>query len=461
MTLITGTTTNLEAMLLAKENRYNRQLSWLDRWQKTLVSITINMPGSIKDSWYSKELLDFAVAKVTEQAPVLAAETVYLATGPEALLSVDAPGASVKEICATIEGASSFGRLLDIDVFTAEGELLSAREQRGLRRCFVCNEPALFCMREASHSQADIRQGVEKLLYAFLAERSKKFRVQTAEIGALAVEAMLYEVSCTPSPGLVNRYHSGAHQDMDFYTFMASSAALSSYMTRFAEAGWQFPGELSQLLPVLRLIGIEAEQAMFRSTQGVNTQKGLIFSLGIVAAAAGYLQRQGKNCEEFLYKAVATVTQGLVAKELAGRITRPEEKLTAGERLYKEYQVAGIRGEMEAGLPAIRQHAMPQLKQSLDKGLSLNDALGETLLCLMTCVDDTTVMNRHSPEVMRCWVKEQVEPIFTAGGLATKAGKVQYQAMEDLFVKKNISPGGAADLLAVTWFLYQLFQKKS
>ena len=38
-------------------------------------------------------------------------------------------------------------------------------------------------------------------------------------IGCLALEAMLLEANCAPAPGLVDRFNSGAHNDMDIYTF--------------------------------------------------------------------------------------------------------------------------------------------------------------------------------------------------------------------------------------------------
>ena len=49
-------------------------------------------------------------------------------------------------------------------------------------------------------------------------------------VGRLAVEAILVEVSVTPKPGLVDRNNSGAHKDMDFFTFMKSAASLHSIL---------------------------------------------------------------------------------------------------------------------------------------------------------------------------------------------------------------------------------------
>jgi holo-ACP synthase/triphosphoribosyl-dephospho-CoA synthase len=88
--------------------------------------------------------------------------------------------------------------------------------------------------------------------------------------------------------------------------------------------------------------------------------------------------------------------------------------------------------------------------------LSRNDALVHTLLLLMTCVEDTTVMHRHNPDKMRIWVKTQAAAVLAAGGMTTTAGRKAVAALDAEFITHNVSPGGAADLLAVTWFLYRL-----
>ena len=275
-------------------------------------------------------------------------------------------------------------------------------------------------------------------------------------IGALAVEAMLYEVTCTPSPGLVDRINSGAHRDMDFYSFMSSSAALSLCMARCVQAGLNHCGALPELLSVLRQIGREGEARMLQMTGGVNTQKGLLFSLGIVAAAVGWLRQNSKQLDStVVLRCVAAMTTGLVAREL-GNLDKPAAHLTAGEKLYRRYGVTGIRGEMEQGLPAVLLYGLPALRQAMADNLGVNHALLQTLLVLMTVVDDTTVMNRHHPDKMRVWAKGKAAAVLAAGGLYTAAGQELLAAMDHEFIAHNVSPGGVADLLSVTWFLYRL-----
>ena len=106
----------------------------------------------------------------------------------------------------------------------------------------------------------------------------------------LAHKAMLYEVSASPKPGLVDRFSNGAHKDMDFFTFMSSSASLSQFFSHCALEGEKhLDSDLPNLFSSLRIPGISAEKKMFFATNNINTHKGAIFSIGTICAAAGYL----------------------------------------------------------------------------------------------------------------------------------------------------------------------------
>ncbi len=104
----------------------------------------------------------------------------------------------------------------------------------------------------------------------------------------LAWQAMLAEVNLTPKPGLVDKYNTGAHKDMALTDFHLSANTIAQYFPQFIRAGAQYKHlAIKQVLPEIRTIGIACEKAMFRATQGVNTHKGAIFSLGLVLTAIG------------------------------------------------------------------------------------------------------------------------------------------------------------------------------
>lgn len=452
-----GRSVTLEEVLAAKENRKKRQREFQKKYPGTMVSITLNVPGAVKDTPLLRRLRDFAAGQVRTQFATVAEEQFNPATGPEALLAVAGEGWPVKDAAVEVEEHFAFSRLLDIDVFDPSGMLLSRRDKGKERTCFICGGQFVLCRREGRHTPEELLAVVEKLLHAFRAYESRWISVAAEKIGALATEAMLYEVTCTPSPGLVDRVNSGAHDDMDFYSFMASSAALGNTMNRCAQAGILHHDDIVTLLPVLRVVGLEGEKTMLAATEGVNTQKGLLFLLGIMAGVAGWLRARALPLTaEAILKNAASMVRGIVEKELAGAADKDPAQWTAGERLYVAYGVTGIRGELAAGLPTVQDRALPALQKALGGGLSVNDSLIHTLLLLMTCVEDTTVMHRHHPDKMRIWVREEAQRVIAAGGMETQEGRRLCQELDDRFIAENVSPGGAADLLAVTWFLYRV-----
>ncbi|TQR98360.1 triphosphoribosyl-dephospho-CoA synthase CitG [Paenibacillus ottowii] len=274
-----------------------------------------------------------------------------------------------------------------------------------------------------------------------------------------AVLALLTEVSASPKPGLVDRLDRGAHKDMDFFTFMSSAASLSGYFERCAKAGDSFHGQdLRILFENLRPLGQEAERAMFAATGGVNTHKGLIFSLGIICAAAAYCCTTraivSRLDEQVICKTIAQMTKGLCARELAS--LKKSTGLTVGERLYKEWGMMGIRGEVEAGFPTVRAYALPiYRKLNSSQCYHVNDICVQTLLQLMVVNEDTNIVGRHDREML-AYVQQYAKQVLEAGGILSERGVAMIHQMNDDFVQQNVSPGGSADLLAVTIMLESL-----
>lgn len=274
--------------------------------------------------------------------------------------------------------------------------------------------------------------------------------------------ALLYEVSASPKPGLVDRFNSGAHKDMDFFTFMASSAALGPYFSICAAEGMKLPGRRPQeLFRALRDIGRQAEKIMFEATGGINTHKGLIFSLGMICAAATNCMKEnrtGKVDIEAICQKVSIMTEGLCLRELDGM--RKAEGLSNGERLYKQYGFRGIRGEVESGFLTVRRYALPVLQQMKSIGnYTRNDRYVQTLLHLMAVNEDTNIAARVDSEKLE-YVRRYARDVLDAGGMFSSQGVELVYEMDRRFTEENISPGGSADLLAVTIMLDLLSEMK-
>ena len=127
-----------------------------------------------------------------------------------------------------------------------------------------------------------------------------------------------------------------------------------------------------------------------------------------------------------------------------------KKPMTAGGRFYREYGIKGIRGEVASGFPTVQKIGLPVLKEMLQQGYTNDVAGAVTLLYLLMEAADTNVIARSNYDTyMR--IKHKLNILLS---------KNQYPNIDLIkeldadFVRKNISPGGSADLLAVCWFLY-------
>ncbi len=274
-------------------------------------------------------------------------------------------------------------------------------------------------------------------------------------IGNLAYHAMMVEVHLTPKPGLVDTANTGAHKDMDINHFTKSANAITPFMMQCVTVG-RGASSLTEsvLLSLLRPIGIEAEKAMFSTTNGVNTHKGMIFSLGLICGAVGWLK--GNKRAISVINICATVERccrGLVDKELSS--LKEQRPKTQGEKLFQQYGVTGARGEAASGFSTVSQFALPTYRSAINDGLSTEQALWQTLLVLMAHNQDTNLLARGGLDGLT-YVQLQAKHLLDLGGVYHADIESNLTRFDHILIERNLSPGGSADLLALTWLLSEL-----
>lgn len=273
-------------------------------------------------------------------------------------------------------------------------------------------------------------------------------------VGKAATEALIEEVSTTPKPGLVDRGSSGAHKDMDYRTFLDSAAAISFYLYKMADIGSGWNKDLKDLFQAIRVVGMEAEAAMFQATKGVNTHKGLIFSAGILAAASAYVYKKtGKFDTDGIFRVSAEMTYDALESDFR-KIDRSNPR-TNGEKLYVKYGNRGIRGEVQSGFQSVKTISLPLMRSLKKRGVDGNLANIQVLFNLMASLDDTNILSRHDDEMLR-YVKKTAQDVLNLGGIFTSEGMDRITRLDGEFIEKNISSGGCADLLAVTIMMNKL-----
>jgi len=292
-----------------------------------------------------------------------------------------------------------------------------------------------------------------------MSKLNNSFYKKKAEIiTQLAIKSILYEVSCTPKPGLIDRTNNGAHDDMDYFTFLDSTVSLIPFFYKLVEAGVESKSN-NKLLLNIREIGKKGEEAMFSATNNINTQKGLLFSIGIICAAAGVLIKNNQTVNsDNIRKKVINLSKGFVEKELKIlEINKDYDRnngcLTHGQKMYLKYGATGIRGEVEVGFKTVFKYGLPSLKMFLNKGLNFNDSLVNTLIKLMLVTKDTNVLSRVGDKGFKIMNNYAINAL-KLGGIGTKRGAKYINKMDRDFKENNISPGGVADLLAITVLFY-------
>ena len=376
---------------------------------------------------------------------------------------------------------------------------------------------------------------------------AKNYKELGELVGWYVRNALLGEVYATPKPGLVDRRDTGAHKDMTFETFLASTEAITPYLTEMFRQGMNhqrsensdsdvfgktedvetkapsgsddsgkanFIDEESVFLEI-RKTGIEAEKAMYAATGNVNTHKGMIFTMGILLAAAGINADRDfftKLCDNTVsdedvfsekYKTFGEDKTGTAERlfdipeiletgmRMSARILERDfeemekrEPRTHGEKLYHKYGEKGIRGQAMAGFPIIRDKGIPTMRKfmNISEDMKLRSEIAETatlrtdllegegsmrdehyenavnistLIAIMSELRDTNVLTRSSYEEME-WLRAESAKILRLGAAFSEEGLSAIEELNVKCIEKNISPGGAADILAVTILLLKL-----
>ena len=435
-------------VLDAREQRAARQRDWLQGHEDCcLVSVTMNIAGPVKSTPLIRDGFRAGMGLVDDTLhnlglSVRRADQWFAKTGCEGFRLVCGPADEVKRAMIGVEAASRFGRLLDIDVLGPDCIPLS-RTELGLsgRRCLVCGEPAQVCGRSQRHSYEQLRNATNEIIHTFLSQR------QADRVAALACRAMLWEVLVTPKPGLVDRDNRGAHSDMDVFTFAASAAAITPYLREAYLLGCHHPDRV-QLLTALRGAGRLAEEEMNRATGNVNTHKGLIYSLGLLCAASG-------RCEKLDLCAVLEECGKLATMTMDADFgAQAPSRATTGQTLYRTRGIGGIRAEAAAGFPSVRQVALPVLTRLLDSGMCANDAGAYTLLALLGRVTDTNMIARGGTDSAAAAKAVALSLLPDLNGDLPDLSHLR--DLDRQFIRDNLSPGGCADRLAISFFLYYL-----
>jgi triphosphoribosyl-dephospho-CoA synthase len=279
-------------------------------------------------------------------------------------------------------------------------------------------------------------------------QRSHRLSTSANRLASLARQALIAEAQLTPKPGLVDRRGSGSHRDLSLNLMTQSATVLEPYFVAMASCS-QVRDLDDNLRAELAVIGRYAEGAMYKATEGSNTHKGAIWILGLLVAAAAH--EDGQHA------------RGIAAA--AGSIARFPDRaqpglITHGDIVRNRYGAAGARGEAASGFPHVIQFALPTLRDRRAREFPEEICRLDALLSVMSDLDDTCVLYRGGVEALDI-VQSGAQAVLMAGGYGSRNGRQQMRELDRELIRRHISPGGSADLLAATVFLDAVEREQS
>ena len=244
----------------------------------------------------------------------------------------------------------------------------------------------------------------------------------------------------------MDKHDSGAHRDMDHALMSSSIRALHPYFVRLALLG--FTEEMPCHEDIVKT-GIEAERAMYEATNGVNTYKGALFSMGLaVVAAAGKAWQEAEVTPQNLSAAITKLAYAF-----------PDTKGTHGSKAKQtaSSETETLKGALDnarEGYPMLFADWLPFYGNLRKNGEP--HALHLTLLRIMCDLDDTNIVYRTSLDMMRL-VKEESRDVIRKWSGAEASARPDLDTilsnMNNSFVQRNVSPGGSADMLSLVVFI--------
>ncbi len=431
-------------ILGARDRRAEYQKKLIGKYNNPIICFTMNIAGPNKTSPMIERAFFEGLKEIDNNIPhdkIVFRNTFIRDTGCEAFFSVDLEPTHLKKICEAIEDNTNIGRLFDMDVIDPSGQKLSREHVRG---CIVCAAPGRECAAGRLHPINEIEHATNKIICDHFQQHDRDL------ISSIAVQSLIQEVNTTPKPGLVDRSNNGSHKDMNIESFVKSANSLLPYFSDCFNIGVKtrnLPPDEAFL--VLKSAGLRAEECMYAATNGANTHKGIIYSLGIICASMGRIWSPEELCTD-LDRITHTCSQ--LTEFSAAKGFNDIDLSTAGGRCYRTYGITGIRGEVLSGFASVKEISLPFYMNALGAGYSENDAGVMTLLKLISNINDTNLYNRGGKSGAK-YAADYAEMIMKK--LPAFSVK-DVEQMDREFINRNLSPGGCADLLAITYFFHSI-----
>lgn len=276
------------------------------------------------------------------------------------------------------------------------------------------------------------------------------------QVGALATAALIDEPRVWPRFGLVGPDEPGAHRDMTYTDLVHSARVLEPFFAESARLGLTLSAAAPEAARIWRFTGLDAETRMYRATGGINTHKGAIFLLGLLAFSWG----RAVQCIVRRHRSCPPVIDSRLVLEIAHRAIAPslhEEQRahcarwseTYGQWAYRRFAWGGIRRTVIENFQGLRRalRSRPSLS-----ALSGPWQLAVARHHLFIDAQDSNLLKRAGWRATQRLL-HQARYAARVGGVYTRSGRRWLDRLDTEMAECGWSASGSGDLLAAFLFL--------
>lgn len=268
-------------------------------------------------------------------------------------------------------------------------------------------------------------------------------------LGRLAKDALLKEVRLPGKPGLVGPDGCRGHSDMDLELMELSAQTLEPTFVLMAEAASMKPlGQ--ELRDLLGAIGREGEARMMEATRGTNTHRGAIWNLGLHVMAVSqelqYRNRKHSTVENF------TAVAGQIASIQDSWV---DVSYRPGAVARKRFRVGGALSEAALGFPHVKAIIEEVSLADIEMPGDERRSHLRGLLRSMRTLDDTCLLHRGGRKGLS-YVKQESARLLCVASDGPAEFSAELRLFDQILTRRELSPGGSADLLSCALFLSSL-----
>lgn len=404
--------------LLHEKEAYKQNMQAKLKKHGVAINLSINAPGFTKnlnitnlliahiDKVLNIDYIDKEINRNTWQGTQI---TYYLTNkDPE----------DIKKQMIEFEDTHELGRFLDLDVYATNRSSSLSRDT--LRKCYLCDLPAFVCQKNKTHTQDELESYYINKVQTYFNNIAQE----------MIKSSIVTELNLDPKFGLVTPKTSGSHDDMDYDLMITAMEAITPFLVKMFKVSYK-ETDIDVILTLNKQLGINAEDAMFKATKGVNCYKGLIFNLGLLITATTYY--------------VSNIDNNLSLKKLVMLFSKKffdleDDNLdTFGKQVYDSTLFGGVRFHSLRGMPRVLDDKLT--------GLS-DEELTMSLIHIIKHIEDSVFLKRSGSYSEMNTYQEYFYEI-------EKYDKDLILELTEFLISRKISFGGAADLLVCQIYLYK------